>query len=452
MAAGAAHRRATRTRRRPRDLRAARLRQASRPGPSSRWTGCSARAATPTRRSTASPDWPLAGPTSAATARDQLGLHFDLTVPFARYVLENAGKLTFPFRRYQIQKVWRGERPQEGRFREFIQADIDIIDAGDSAVPLRGRDARWSSPTPSHGCPMGPFRIQVNNRKIPEGFYLGLGLRRRGDRRACCASSTSSTRSAPRRCTRCSCESGAHAGAGPRPAWRWRTISAPDASFVDRGARARASPTPCWRRAWTELAAVVDAAAEHAPGLLVADLKIARGLDYYTGTVYETQLVGQESYGSVCSGGRYDALASDGKHDLPGGRHLDRRLAPGRQAAAGCSPRLARRRPPCSSALAAETDRAEAMRVAAALRSPRDPLRGGAGRGEVRQADPIRRPTGDPVRLVPGVDRRRRRRQPTPSRTFEAESRSRPTRASGPRRRTTCAPGSSTRTDPIPAG
>src|SRR6185503_6850146 len=58
-----------------------------------------------------------------------LGLHFDLTVPFARYVLENAGKLQFPFRRYQIQKVWRGERPQEGRYREFLQADIDIVDA-----------------------------------------------------------------------------------------------------------------------------------------------------------------------------------------------------------------------------------------------------------------------------------------------------------------------------------
>ena len=59
-----------------------------------------------------------------------LGLHFDLTVPFARYVLEHAGKLEFPFRRYQVQKVWRGERPQEGRFREFRQADVDVVDAG----------------------------------------------------------------------------------------------------------------------------------------------------------------------------------------------------------------------------------------------------------------------------------------------------------------------------------
>ena len=104
-----------------------------------------------------------------------LGLHFDLTVPFARYVLENAGKLTFPFRRYQIQKVWRGERPQEGRYREFTQADIDIVGAGElpfhyeAEIPLVIADV-------FERLPIGPYRIQVNNRKIPEGFYLGIGI------------------------------------------------------------------------------------------------------------------------------------------------------------------------------------------------------------------------------------------------------------------------------------
>jgi histidyl-tRNA synthetase len=101
---------------------------------------------------------------SDASSRDpKLGLHFDLTVPFARYVLENAGKLTFPFRRYQIQQVWRGERPQEGRYREFTQCDIDIVDVGELApqyeaeLPLVIADA-FSK------LPIGPFRIQVNNR------------------------------------------------------------------------------------------------------------------------------------------------------------------------------------------------------------------------------------------------------------------------------------------------
>lgn len=104
-----------------------------------------------------------------------LGLHFDLTVPFARYVLENAGKLTFPFRRYQIQKVWRGERPQEGRFREFTQCDIDIVDVGELAAHYEAEMPLVIADVFSR-LPIGDYRIQVNNRKIPEGFYLGLGL------------------------------------------------------------------------------------------------------------------------------------------------------------------------------------------------------------------------------------------------------------------------------------
>ena len=112
-----------------------------------------------------------------------IGLHFDLTVPFARYVLENAGKLEFPFRRYQIQKAWRGERPQEGRFREFTQADIDVV--GRDELPFhhdvevarvmvdaltRLADSRWL------GLP--GFRLQVNNRKLIQGFYARPRARR----------------------------------------------------------------------------------------------------------------------------------------------------------------------------------------------------------------------------------------------------------------------------------
>src|SRR3954471_20274524 len=105
----------------------------------------------------------------------QLGLHFDLTVPLARYVLENAGHLDFPFRRYQIQKAWRGERPQEGRYREFLQADVDIVDRDalpfhyEVELPLVIADALSRLPIP-------PVRIQLNNRKVPEGFYRGLGI------------------------------------------------------------------------------------------------------------------------------------------------------------------------------------------------------------------------------------------------------------------------------------
>src|ERR687890_915876 len=110
-----------------------------------------------------------------ARGEETLGLHFDLTVPFARYVLENAGRLHFPFRRYQIQKVWRGERPQEGRYREFLQADIDVVDRDtlpfhyDTEMPLVIGDV-------FRGLPIPEATIQVNNRKVCEGFYRGLGL------------------------------------------------------------------------------------------------------------------------------------------------------------------------------------------------------------------------------------------------------------------------------------
>ena len=116
---------------------------------------------------------------AAEDAGDDLGLHFDLTVPLARYVLENSGHLNFPFRRYQIQKVWRGERPQEGRYREFAQADIDIIGENtlaehhDVEAPL----VMLESLEKLHdrlGLP--PVLMHVNNRKLSEGFYRGLGI------------------------------------------------------------------------------------------------------------------------------------------------------------------------------------------------------------------------------------------------------------------------------------
>ena len=102
-------------------------------------------------------------------------LHFDLTVPFARYVLENAGKLDFPFRRYQIQKVWRGERPQEGRYREFTQADIDVV--ARDVLPFHHdvEIARVMAEALSALSFLPPLRLQINNRKLIEGFYGGVG-------------------------------------------------------------------------------------------------------------------------------------------------------------------------------------------------------------------------------------------------------------------------------------
>src|SRR4051812_12821534 len=105
-----------------------------------------------------------------------LGLHFDLTVPFARYVLENAGKLEFPFRRYQIQRAWRGERPQEGRYREFTQADIDIVGRDELAFHHDVEVARVMAEAMA-ALPVPTMRLQVNNRRLIQGFYAGIGIR-----------------------------------------------------------------------------------------------------------------------------------------------------------------------------------------------------------------------------------------------------------------------------------
>ncbi|MFI7577093.1 histidine--tRNA ligase [Micromonospora sp. NPDC049497] len=244
---------------------------------------------------------------------DALGLHFDLTVPFARYVLENAGKLQFPFRRYQIQKVWRGERPQEGRYREFVQADIDIVDRDtlpahyEAEMPLVIGDALRSLPVP-------PVTIQVNNRKICEGFYRGIGLT---DPAAALRAVDRLDRVGPAKVAELLAETAGASEAQAKACLALAEISAPDASFAD-AVRALGVTDPMLDEGVEELVRVVDTAAAHSPGLCVADLRIARGLDYYTGTVYETQLAGYERFGSVCSGGRYDNLASSGNVRFPG--------------------------------------------------------------------------------------------------------------------------------------
>ena len=111
----------------------------------------------------------------ADTGDSGLGLHFDLTVPFARYVLEHAGHLEFPFRRYQIQKVWRGERPQEGRYREFTQADIDVVARDTLPFHHDVEIARVMAEALGALDFLPALRLQVNNRRLIEGFYRGLG-------------------------------------------------------------------------------------------------------------------------------------------------------------------------------------------------------------------------------------------------------------------------------------
>jgi len=253
-----------------------------------------------------------------SVSRDALGLHYDLTVPFARYVLENSGKLDFPFRRYQIQKAWRGERPQEGRFREFTQADIDIVGAGELAfhydVEVATVMATALSKLSELQIPL--MRLLVNNRKLLEGFYLGLGA---SDPHAVMRV-VDKLDKAPAAVIATMLQTDAGLDAGQAATClALAAISTADAGFVEQ-VRALGVENDLLDTGLAELAAVMTALADlDAPNVSVtADLRIARGLDYYTGTVFETLMTGFEHLGSICSGGRYDALADDGRNVYPG--------------------------------------------------------------------------------------------------------------------------------------
>jgi histidyl-tRNA synthetase len=241
-----------------------------------------------------------------------LGMHFDLTVPFARYVLEAAGHLQFPFRRYQIQKVWRGERPQEGRYREFTQADIDVIGKDELPVHHDVEVARVMAEALSALEFLPPLRLQVNNRKLIQGFYTGLGA----------PDVPAVMRTIDKLPAAVVHEQLVASGVEPGQADRCLELAgicSSDTGFVAQ-VRALGVSDPLLDEGLDELATLLDACRPLVDERVrvEADLRIARGLDYYTGTVFETRLDGSESLGSICSGGRYDALADDGRTTYPG--------------------------------------------------------------------------------------------------------------------------------------
>ncbi|GGH57835.1 histidine--tRNA ligase [Rothia aerolata] len=245
--------------------------------------------------------------------KEKLALHFDLTVPFARYVVENAGYLNFPFMRYQMQKVWRGERPQDGRFREFTQADVDVV--GDGALDFR-YDVELALVVVDalSKLKIGDFKLRVNNRKLSEGFYKGIGL---DDTAGVLRSIDKLEKIGAEAVAQLLKDELGATDEQAQAALALAQIRAEDTSFVEQ-VRALGVEHELLEQGLIELETVVGQAAKRAPGRVIADLSIARGLDYYTGTVYETVLVGHEKLGSICSGGRYESLASNGKRTFPG--------------------------------------------------------------------------------------------------------------------------------------
>ena len=236
-----------------------------------------------------------------------LALRFDLTVPLAKYVAANYGQLTFPFRRYQIGKVWRGERAQRGRFRELYQADIDII--GDGALDILN-EAEIPAIIYDTFTRLGlhRFRIRVNNRKVLNGFFAILGLSEQaGDVLRTIDKLDKIGADKVRELLTDTCGVTAEQADEILRFIACPGTSADKLAFLEQY-RGR---NETFDTGLDELRTVVG----YLPAFGVPeenfelDLTIARGLDYYTGTVYETVLLDHPEVGSICSGGRYDDLA-----------------------------------------------------------------------------------------------------------------------------------------------
>ena len=236
-----------------------------------------------------------------------LALRFDLTVPLAKYVALHYGELSFPFRRFQISKVYRGERAQRGRFREFYQADIDVIGDGKLDI-LNEAEIPAIIYKVFTGFGLRRFQIRVNNRKILNGFYAMLGLSEKsGD---IMRTVDKLEKIGPEKVRVILLEDCGLEEGQADEILKFIAITGSNAQVL-AALEGYAGRNELFDQGLEELKAVTkNLAAFGVPEENFAvDLTIARGLDYYTGTVYETALLDHPEIGSVCSGGRYDNLA-----------------------------------------------------------------------------------------------------------------------------------------------
>ena len=236
-----------------------------------------------------------------------LSMRFDLTVPLAKYVALNYGQLTFPFRRYQIGKVYRGERAQRGRFREFYQADIDIIGDGQLDIINEAEIPSIIYKTFSR-LGLKRFKIRINNRKVLSGFFAMLGL---SDK----ASDVMRTidkleKIGPDKVREILTEDCGATSEQADEILKFITIEGGTQGILEalKGYEGKNETLDQGISELTTVATYMEGFGVPADHFEI-DLTIARGLDYYTGTVYETTMLDHPEIGSICSGGRYDNLA-----------------------------------------------------------------------------------------------------------------------------------------------
>ncbi len=247
------------------------------------------------------------------TKKSKLGLHYDLTVPFARYVAQNFSKIDFPFKRYQIQKVWRGERPQEGRFREFYQCDIDVIDQ-DNLSLFFDIEILQIMHSALKLLNLGDIEVRISNRKILQGALQALGIGKIqetirildkkdkiGDEKVSELLSAFLNDEQIKGCI--------------------ALINTQSSKDFDKDIKAILKESN--KESNEELEKGIEelkyVTSEINNPDFVIDLSIARGFDYYSGTIFEAKFVDYPQFSTIASGGRYDKLASSFiRNELPG--------------------------------------------------------------------------------------------------------------------------------------
>ena len=246
--------------------------------------------------------------------KNDLSMRFDLTVPLARYVAQHQGQLTFPFRRYQIGRVYRAERAQAGRFREFYQCDIDTIGSTSTVV-----DAEFPAIINDifEQFGFGEFTIRLNNRKVLNGFFEGMGI---GDAAADVLRIIDKMEKISEAELVAELQALGLTTDQVGKVFEFMQIAGANDEIL-AALNTLAIDSEQYTTGVGELLRLIEAL--RMSGVperrFKIDLRIARGLDYYTGTVYETVLNDYPQIGSVCSGGRYDDLASNySKTQLPG--------------------------------------------------------------------------------------------------------------------------------------
>jgi histidyl-tRNA synthetase len=248
---------------------------------------------------------------------DTRGLRFDLTKPLARYIGENQSRLTFPFKRTEVGLVFRGERPQKGRLRQFYQADFDVIGRGELSIDFDAEMIEVAAAA-FEKINIAPFIIRFNNRKLMQAIMETVGI---------AAVAFPAGLSAVDKIEKIGATAVqdllvADCAISQTAAMQLTALVSQQFTLDQVGSFLQGLDTTseAMQIAVAEVATVVELLLGAVPlDSVVLDLSIARGLEYYTGTVFETNLIGYEKYGSVCSGGRYDDLASDfSKERFPG--------------------------------------------------------------------------------------------------------------------------------------